>query len=376
MLQPFTWGGNTGQIKSPATVERERRLAESLMANKGIAQNPWEGLSQITGALSGSVLQNRADEAEAAGQKRAGALFSDLAINSDPNSIIAALTSPDAGWANDAQTSIASALLNQGLERSDPAYQMGLEKARLELDALRNPTPDYPASVEEYLYAQQDPGFAAWQAENGKGQTINVGGESANIGTIPPGYAAVQDPSSPAGYRFERIPGSAAEAEAAAAAATAETAGGRKDLATDIITGAATKARDALTSGGITTGAAGAVAGLLPESQAAEVRRQIDVLKANATIENLTAMRQASPTGGALGSVTEKEGAMLAAASGAIDPNASYDQVLSAIDNYERTLLQVVHGPVVGEQIYQQTRKQDTTAPRTTPSGITFKVLQ
>jgi hypothetical protein len=72
-------------------------------------------------------------------------------------------------------------------------------------------------------------------------------------------------------------------------------------------------------------------------------------------------MRQASPTGGALGSVTEKEGAMLAAAAGAIDPNAGKAQVEKALDNYEKTLLRVIHGPKVGDAIYEQTRQPKGT---------------
>lgn len=129
-VAPFLWSGNTGQMKSPATVERERKYAEALMSPKGIAQNPWEGISQITGALSGSVLQNRADDAEAEGRKKAGALFADMSINQDPNAIIAALTNPDAQWASPAQSSIASALLDSGLKRSDPLYQAQLADAQ------------------------------------------------------------------------------------------------------------------------------------------------------------------------------------------------------------------------------------------------------
>jgi len=380
MLQPFQWSGNTGGIKSPATVERERKVADALMSPKGVAQDPWSGLAQVTGALSGSVLQGRADEAERAGQQKAGELFADMSLSQDPNAIIAALTSPDAQWASPAQTSIASALLNSGLERQDPMYQMNMEKARLELEKLRNPVQspfntDAPTDFQNYQLSQVDPGYAEFLAAQPSGQTINVGGEGVKMGTVPPGYAAVEDPTNPSGFRLEVIPNGPADIEQQAAAAKAEAGGGRKDLATEIITGAASKARAALNSGGMTAGVGGAVVAMSPESQAAELRRQVDVMKANATIENLTAMRQASPTGGALGSVTEKEGAMLAAASGAIDPNSSAEQLAAAIDNYERTLLQVVHGPVDGERIYQETRPADPNQ-RVTPSGVTFKVIQ
>lgn len=143
MAQPFVWGMGGQKITTPEQAKRQRSVAEALMT-RAPSENWQQGLAGVLGALSGTVLQGRADEAEAAGRERAGGLFADLALNSDPNSIIAALTSPDAAWASDAQTSIASALLNQGLERSDPMYQLQLQQAQLELENLRNPTPDNP----------------------------------------------------------------------------------------------------------------------------------------------------------------------------------------------------------------------------------------
>ena len=374
MASPFIWGSGGEQL-TPESAARKRKIAEALLARSGTpAQNVPEGLADIGSTLSGIFLNKQADEAELAGRSRAGELYANLATNTDPNAIIAALTNPDSAWASPSQTSIASALLSSGLERSDPAYQLDMQLKQAQLAAAQAPAqPDYPTSVEEFLFAQDNPDFAAWQAQQPSGQTINVGGDGQRMGTVPPGFAAVQDPTNPSGYRLEPIPGGPAAAEMASAATTAETAGGRKDLAAGIIMDAAEKARTMLNSGSIVAGTPGAVAAMLPESDAAELRRQIDVMKANATIENLTAMRQASPTGGALGSVTEKEGAMLAAASGAIDPNSSPAQLAAAIDNYERTLLQVVHGPDVGLQIYEETRAKPVE--RSTANGITFKVL-
>jgi hypothetical protein len=349
-----------------------------LLARQPVAQDPWSGLAQVTGALTGSVLQGRANEAEQAGIADAGTAFSALADgDASQAEIIAALSNP---WSqqNPGQSAVAQALLNQQFQRDDPAYQLDLDLKRAQLAAAQAPAGSDPTSaIQNYEYlvgTGVDPQKAQAMSFGGGGTTVN------NMGNIPAGYEVIQDPATGA-TRMQAIPGgpaeqaaAAAEAEAAAAAATADTAAGRKDTATDIITSAADQARQVLSSGAVTTGTPGAAAALLPESQAAELRRQVAVMKANATIENLTAMRQASPTGGALGSVTEKEGAMLAAASGALDPNASPEQFARALDNYERTLLQVVHGPVEGERIYQETRKADPNQ-RVTPSGITFKVL-
>lgn len=133
-LSPFTWGSGGQQITSPEQAARKRAVAEALIAQSATPGQNWsEGLADVAAALSGTVLQNRVDEAELAGRERAGGLFADLAVNADPNSIIAALTSPDAAWASPAQTSIASALLNSGLERQDPMYQAQLAKLQADI---------------------------------------------------------------------------------------------------------------------------------------------------------------------------------------------------------------------------------------------------
>lgn len=99
------------------------------------------------------------------------------------------------------------------------------------------------------------------------------------------------------------------------------------------------------------TGVLGYGASFLPGSENAEAYRQVDVLKSNATIEALQAMRAASPTGGALGSVTEKENAMLAAKLGALDPaSPNFERDLK---DYSLTLMRTVHGYEAGTLMFE-----------------------
>lgn len=131
--QPFQWFGNQA-ITSPEQAARQRSVAEALIGQSATPGSNWaEGLADVAAALSGTVLQGRVDEAETAGRERAGALFADLSLSQSPDAIIAALTSPDAAWGTDAQTSIASALLNQGLENADPMRQLQMEKLRADI---------------------------------------------------------------------------------------------------------------------------------------------------------------------------------------------------------------------------------------------------
>ena len=56
-----------------------------------------------------------------------------------------------------------------------------------------------------------------------------------------------------------------------------------------------------------TAGTLGSVLSLVPGTAAANVSADIDTLRANIGFDELSKMRQASPTGGALGNVSEKE---------------------------------------------------------------------
>lgn len=144
-LQPFTWGNGGQQITSPEQAARQRSIAEALLAQSSSPASNWgEGVADIAAALSGTLINNRVSEAEQAGQERAGALFANLALDSNPDAIIAALTSPDAAWGTDAQTSIASALLNSSMERNDPAYQLDMQIKRAQLDQMLNPVGENP----------------------------------------------------------------------------------------------------------------------------------------------------------------------------------------------------------------------------------------
>lgn len=349
---PFFWNGNTGQtISTPEQAQRQRAIAEALIGRSETPGSNWaEGLADVAAAFTGTTLQNRASEAEELGRTSAAEALAGIGPNAGFSDIAAALSNP---WLSQPQSTIAAALLQQNLDRQDPMYQMGLEKAQLELDALRNPAPqlfnsDAPTDYQNYQLGQVDPGYAEFLSSQPSGG-ININ----NMGNIPAGYEVVQDPNTGA-TRMQPIPGSPAALEAEAAAAAAGVKTGQQDTATGIITSAAQKARDALYSGAVTTGVAGNALAIDPGSQAAELRRQLSVLTSNATVQNLNAMRAASPTGGALGNVTEGEGRMLAAMSGALDPaSPNFERDL---DDYERVLLEVVHGPEMGRQIYEQSR--------------------
>jgi hypothetical protein len=76
--------------------------------------------------------------------------------------------------------------------------------------------------------------------------------------------------------------------------------------------------------------------GMLPGTEARSVNNNIDTIKALIGFDALARMRAASPTGGALGAITERELAFLQSVQGSLDPlqkTSELDKTLNRIEN-------------------------------------------
>lgn len=147
MTSPFQWGPS-GQRLSPQEIARRRALAESLQGPES-PRNYWEGIQSLAGSI-GSALHNwQADESERAGRSE----FQELAnaLLADPSGVgqaeLAQLMMHD--FATPQGQALASALFSDHLRRSDPLYQLNLERGNLEIDALRNPWQAQPATPDQ-----------------------------------------------------------------------------------------------------------------------------------------------------------------------------------------------------------------------------------
>ena len=94
------------------------------------------------------------------------------------------------------------------------------------------------------------------------------------------------------------------------------------------------------------TGIPGAVTATIPGSPSYNLRRNITTIKANIGFDRLQAMRDASPTGGALGNVSEREIDALQSTIAALDPNMGDAELIEALNkvknhynNWRGTLL-------------------------------------
>ena len=224
------------------------------------------------------------------------------------------------------------------------------------------PQPD-PTSVQEYnFYANQAKASGQQPMDYNSWSLQKAGAEAPRSEPAPPaGYRYLRDQQ---GYivSMEPIPGGPAAAEIAKNEAATTRREGGQDTASDIVQSAALKAVQALNAEGMpATGTVGRAMALFPESNAAEVRRQVNVLKANATLEGLNAMRSSSPTGAALGSVTEGEGEKLAARAGTLDPDSpNFDR---DVKDYTRAVLEYIHGPEAGRKIFETMQWDGAPSP-------------
>lgn len=96
--------------------------------------------------------------------------------------------------------------------------------------------------------------------------------------------------------------------------------------------------------GGNTTGFFGKIMSGIGGSDAANLRAQLTTIKSNVGFDKLQSMREASPTGGALGNVSEKENEYLQSVLGNLEQSQSPEQLKRNLLKLREAYLDIVHG--------------------------------
>jgi len=187
-----------------------------------------------------------------------------------------------------------------------------------------------------------------------------VGGNATTINTVKPdkGYQFEYDSS---GNIVKQVPIPKDKSEEEKKIEQRLESG--KSIDTNIITQSADTVYDAFydPDGSLAViGDLGVLASNSGYTNAYRVKLGIDTLKSQASVSNLNAMRQASKTGGALGNVTERELAMLQNKSGILNQKIGDEEAfLKALQDYEKTLLMIVHGDIHDGKFTGTTTGQD-----------------
>lgn len=98
----------------------------------------------------------------------------------------------------------------------------------------------------------------------------------------------------------------------------------------------------------MTTGIVGQATGWLGGMPANDVAKLTDGIRANVGFDQLQAMREASPTGGALGPVSDTENRLLQSVLGSLDQSQNAQQLADNLIRVQNTFLDIVHGPGAG----------------------------
>jgi len=202
--------------------------------------------------------------------------------------------------------------------------------------------PTTPASVRELQWRAEQAGllpgtleYASFMREGGgRGTNINV---AAAAPTPPTGYRNVFDANGML-VSQEAIPGGPV---ATSQAAQAE----QTQMYNDIVIEDIGKFRNLVENQGLltpVTGLTGAVARAVPGSPAMDAKALQDTIAASISFDRLQAMRNASPTGGALGSVTENELNLLQSTLGSISLSQSDEQLIENLNRLEKIYTDVM----------------------------------
>jgi len=240
----------------------------------------------------------------------------------------------------------------QQIKQSDPAYQLGLQKTQLELQQMQQPKPKARVLTADEKASMGLPVNIPLQMKpDGTVDQIGGGGVTVNNeGTIPAGYRAVRDAEGRV-LSVEPLPGSPAAAEVAAADQKAGLAKDMRENKADVVTQDIDRALSVMGSDGILpiTGAGEMLSGV-PGTNAKKLSGLLDTIKANVSFDTLSQMRAASPTGGALGSVTENELKLLQAAIGSIDQSQDTATLKDNLNRVWNLYQDTVHGPGKGPE--------------------------
>lgn len=214
------------------------------------------------------------------------------------------------------------------------------------------PVQETDADILEFQQAQQfglvppDMSYPDYLAlKRAPGTTVNNNMPGApTIGTVPAGWAATQGPDGQ--WSMAPIAGGPAAAEQAASAAKVENAENNRQQTADVVSQDIDRALGiASTQGWNATGIGGQLTSGVGGTPGHNLNQLLTTIGGNLAFDKLQAMRAASPTGGALGSITERELAMLQATMGAISQSQSQEQLTDNLNRLWNQYQETIHGP-------------------------------
>lgn len=239
------------------------------------------------------------------------------------------------------------------MEQADPEnvarrryYDMETQALQQRMSAPAKQGPEYRLLSPQEKQTLGLPAVGNYQMD-ATGKVSAIGGGGVNV-----------LPSAPAGYYYQPGPDGQATLQPVPGGPVDTANKNKSDSNTttnDVLTRTASDLFGLLKSNPrLSAGALSIPLSYSPESSAAQLRRLNSTLGAIGSLSSLQQMRDQSPTGGALGNVTEKEEALLAQKFGTLDPNSSPDVYEKNARDYVKTLYQIVNGNEAGQSLFNK----------------------
>lgn len=348
-----------------------------------------EGLARMGKAAAGAYLQHKSMGDEAAAYK---ALFEGL--KGTPEHMGASATSPAAqvrtgGGLDLAMQNLAGMEGNpyagrlsrdlmmhkMALDETAKTRQADLRDAMMLAGYKANVTPRPPRTVNtaEGVYVLNDD------------QTLGprLGSPAAQFVQAPPGYQPAQGgglmpvpggPADPAAIASQKEAELQAKAAAEKEANRPKVQSAMSDFERQVgnVVGAIDKALQQISPW--STGYGNVFFGELPGTDALDLNNTLATIRANVGFDALQRMRDNSPTGGALGQVSEMENRLLQAVQGSVDPRQSPEQLRANLMNIRRMYQELLmQKKAAFSQDYGNTSSENLTTPAAVPQNADLK---
>jgi hypothetical protein len=240
-----------------------------------------------------------------------------------------------------------------------PAAQREIGGKLLAVELEQSKLPD---AVKQYLFAKSQ-GYQGTLFDYQK-DLKRSGATIVDTGTIPAGYRANRDGNGRI-ISIEALPGSPAAQEAQAAKEKADSARAQKEQAADVVTQDINRALTAIDSGHLpTTGYLGDKLSGVPGTGAHDLQALLTTIRANIGFDRLQQMRASSPTGGALGAVSDTENKLLASTAGSVEQSQSSTQLKENLKRLYNVYLDTIHGKNGGPPRLPVSKAMQASAPK------------
>ena len=284
----------------------------------------------------------------------------------------------------DQQMRRGDAQFEQQLSQADPMRQLEMQRAQLELDQMRNPTQEpievggvlLDPSTYQPIFDSRTPEAgamplrtpeerAAWgiPPEDTRPYAVKpggipqvVGGASTEItldmnGQPRPellgtqGLVAIPDASVPQGFRVEPAPGSPLAVEREQAAIKAAEGDRQSGIKMGTTLENINLNINEIENGGLpVTGLVGSVLGGMPGTPQADFKNRTTQINTRAALDEVQNMRDNSPTGGAVGQLTDSEREAIGLAATSLANSSSGPEYLRAAKRFREVMLDTAYG--------------------------------